>query len=156
MPAGKAITLATVFGASVTAKAVGAFWARVDVIDTPGACWRWRGIIDKSGYPIFRSKWAGAVSAKRVACALLHGEVPAGWSVRGTCPRRACIRHVCAIPPLPPRVPPVRRELKKERIASHLDEIRAQVAAGKTQAAVARDLNVSPSVLCKMLHNGAA
>src|SRR5690348_2602088 len=130
MPVGKGLTMSQVLGPLHDQHVIERFWRKVDIIDSPTACWKWTARCDSLGYPRFTA-WGGErLPARRVAAVLLYGDIPDLGVVKTTCPTKTCVRHVFILPqhrrPLPRR-PNVRRLTIKDRIP----EILAAVARGE-------------------------
>lgn len=60
------------------------FWARVQV-DSPGACWPWKGSMSSLGYGLF---WR--LRAHRVAYVLVKGAIPDGLMLDHLCRNKSC------------------------------------------------------------------
>lgn len=140
---------------------VSAFWAKVDKSGGDDACWLWTGCLNSSGYGNLR--WARkTVSAHRVSWELTYGTTSNNLLVLHNCPggdNPACVnpRHLF----LGTNLDNARDRHAKGRDGSHKGElngnakitaqlaryIREQHSLGKTERALALEINVSQSLI---------
>ncbi len=130
------------------------FALKVDVSGGWHACWFWTGRIQPNGYGMFSMGGrAGAPRyAHRVAYEITHGPIPAGQSVLHRCDQRNCVNpgHLF----LGDHTANMRDAASKGRLNvprptaqkltdAHCEAIVARVAAGETQAFLAKAYGVS-------------
>lgn len=123
-------------------------------IDPETGCWIWNGVISMGGYgEIWRPD---KQKAHRWFYEQHVGPVPDGWHVHHRCHRRACVNpaHLEALAPGPhkrlhrARRGPFAPKLDPERVK----KIRARVASGESQAALAREFGVAPAAVNQIVH----
>lgn len=135
------------------------FWSRVDKTTTPDGCWTWTGPCDPYG----RGNWGlGETLAHRQAYAFVHGMLPEERGRRRL--RKLKVFHTCKNPPC---VRPSHLWLGRKRLRDFrrrvrvpgeanprhkltwaiVDVIRARLAAGDSQRALALEFRVSQPLI---------
>ncbi|HMA36592.1 MAG TPA: hypothetical protein VKY74_19210, partial [Chloroflexia bacterium] len=114
------------------------FWAQVERTPT---CWHWRGDCDARGYGRF-----ARTTVAHAAWELTRGPVPAGVYVRQTCNDRGCVcpAHLALTPNAAGRGP---RKLTADQVRA----IRAEAAAGQSQAQLAAAYHVGQTTVSAIL-----
>jgi hypothetical protein len=74
--------------ASVRVSALGRFLLRID--PAPGACWHWRGKLDRAGYAVFRIG-GRQIAGHRFSYAVVFGPIPDRFVVHHRCEVRDCV-----------------------------------------------------------------
>lgn len=133
---------------------------------TVGDCWEWRGDLDDKGYGRLVVRGV-SIRAHRYSYALHHGDIPAGAYICHHCDNRRCVNpdHLYAGTPATNTADMIRRGRHNtgERprgeangaahaTAETVASIRAEHAAGATQASLAAKFGISRTQVHRIVH----
>lgn len=114
--------------------------------DTP--CWIWRLTTNGKGYGV---AWNGerTAGAHRVFFERAKGDIPSGCELDHLCGQRACVNpdHLEAVT----HAENVRRGRNAKLSLELAEQIRARVAAGEMQGAIARELGVNKTTVSRVV-----
>lgn len=122
---------------------------------TPGMCWLWKGG-NTNGYGTF-----GGDRAHRVAWRLRNGPIPTGKHVLHKCDAKACVNpdHLYVGGPSENMRDFIERggarsqpKLAHALSFARAEEIRAKVARGEKQMALAYEYGISESMVSRIVH----
>lgn len=123
------------------------FWAKVQKLPGPDACWIWTAALNGCGYGAFTlptgRKKGRQVRAHRFAYELLHGPIPGGLPLDHTCGRPLCVNPAHLEPvSLAENIRRAAREITHCRRAGHPlsgDNLRINTRGARVCVACARE-----------------